>query len=189
MHGIVHAELQKFVMARHGRMAWQELLKQSGLGSKSYLVSQHYPDSDVVTLVTTASRMTGTPVPQLLEDFGEFIAPNLVNMYRPLLDPRWRTLDLLEHTERTIHSVVRMRNPGASPPELRCRRLSEGEVRVSYNSARKMCALARGIIRGLARHFGDKLKIEEDACMHRGAPSCEISVKRAAQASKAKRAS
>lgn len=189
MHGIVHAELQKFVLARHGRSAWQELLKQSGLGSKTYLVSQHYPDSDVLTLVTTASRMTGTPVPQLLEDFGEFIASDLVNMYRPLLDPQWRTLDLLEHTEGTIHSVVRMRNPGASPPELRCRRASAGEVRVSYNSARKMCALARGIIRGLGKHFGETLHIEEGACMHRGAPSCEISVRLAAQASKAQRAS
>jgi hypothetical protein len=189
MHGIVHAELQKFVIARHGRPAWQELLKQSNVGTKAYLVSQHYPDSDVIALVTTASRMTGTPVPQLLEDFGEFIVPDLVDMYRPFLSPDWRTLDLLEHTEGTIHRVVRLRNPGATPPELRCRRLSAGEVRVSYNSARKMCALARGIIRGLAKHFEETVQIEEGACMHRGAPSCEISVRLAAQASKAQRAS
>lgn len=189
MHGIVHAELQKFVIDRHGRPAWEELLKQAGLASKAYAVSQHYPDSDVISLVTTASRMTGTPVGQLLEDFGEFIVPDLVDLYRPLLDTRWRTLEVLEHTERTIHRVVRLRNPGASPPELRCQRLSANEVRVSYNSARKMCALARGIIRGLAKHFQETVQIEEGTCMLRGAASCEIAVRQAAQASRVSRAS
>jgi Haem-NO-binding len=189
MHGIVHAEFQKYFIIRHGHPIWKKLLSQAGLGTKSYLVSQHYPDSEILRLVTAASQMTGKPIPTMLEDFGQFIVPDLIDMYVPMLDPQWRTLDVVEHTERTIHQVVRLRNPGASPPELKCRRVSAGEVQVSYSSARKMCALARGIIRGLAKHFEETVQIEEGACMHQGAPSCEISVRLAAPASQAKRTS
>lgn len=180
MHGIVHAQLQKYVIARHGRPAWQELLKGTGLGSRNYLTSQQYPDADIAALVTNAATMTGEPASALLEDFGEFMAPDLIAMYRPLLKPEWRTLDLLEHTEETIHSVVRLRNPGAAPPQLRFRRVDAAEVHLSYNSDRKMCAVALGIVRGVAKHFGDSVTIVESACMHRGAPSCEISVRLAA---------
>jgi hypothetical protein len=183
MHGIVHAELQKFVIARHGRPAWQELLKLAGLGTKTYLTSQQYPDADIAALVTHAATMTGKPASDLLEEFGEFIAPDLIDMYRPILKPEWRTLDLLEHTEATIHSVVRLRNPGAAPPQLRCRRTAPAEVHLSYDSDRKMCAVARGIVRGVAKHFGESVTIVESACMHRGAPSCEISIKLAAPSS------
>jgi hypothetical protein len=189
MHGIVHAELQKYIVIRFGHPIWKKLLKQSGLETKSYLVSQHYPDSDILTLVTTASEVTEKPVSQLLEEFGEFIAPDLLEMYRPMLDPRWRTLDILEHTEDTVHRVVRLRNAGATPPELRCQRLSPGEVQLSYNSPRKMCALARGIIRGLAKRFDETVQIQEGACMLRGAASCEISIRLAAQSLQRQRAS
>ncbi|MBA3258296.1 MAG: heme NO-binding domain-containing protein [Gemmatimonadales bacterium] len=183
MHGIVHVELQKYVIARHGRPVWLDLLKQAGIGNKAYLVSQQYPDTDIVALVTAASAMTKTTVPAVLEDFGEFIVPDLLDMYRPLLKPEWRTLELLEHTEGTIHSVVRLRNAGAAPPQLQCRRVGPSEVHLRYNSARKMCAVARGIVRGVARHFEESVTIVESACMHRGAPACKISVKRAAQSS------
>ena len=87
MHGIVHAELQKFVLARHGRPVWLELLKGAGLGSKNYLASQQYPDADIAALVTQAVTMTGKPASELLEDFGEFMVPDLIDMYRPLLKP------------------------------------------------------------------------------------------------------
>ena len=72
-------------------------------------------------------------MPQLLEEFGEFLVPDLPELNRPMLEPHWRTLDVLEHTEGTIHRVVRMRNPEEPPPVLRCERLGPHEVRESYN--------------------------------------------------------
>lgn len=183
MHGIIHVELQRFVIARHGRAVWQDLLREAGLGTKAYLISQQYPDSDILALVTRAAAATGTTVPTMLEEFGEFIVPDLIDMYRPLLKTEWRTLDLLEHTEKTIHGVVRLRNQGAAPPRLRCRRVGPEEIHLSYDSERKMCAVARGIIRGLAKHFGETVSIVESACIHRGAPSCEMSIRRAAASS------
>jgi hypothetical protein len=72
----------------------------------------------LVALVVAATKATGLKADAILEDFGEFIAPDLISMFRASIKPEWRTLELLEHTEETIHKAVRLRNPGATPPEL-----------------------------------------------------------------------
>ena len=39
-----------------------------------------------------------------------------------------------------------------------------------------MCGVAKGIVRGLARHFGEQVELTELECMHNGAPSCKLRV-------------
>ena len=78
MHGIIFSELKKYVETKFGSETWQALLAESGLGSKLYMTIQSYPDSDAVALVSTASKMTGQTAPAILQDFGDFIAADLV---------------------------------------------------------------------------------------------------------------
>lgn len=176
MHGIIFAELKKYVDANFPPDTWQQLLGAAGLGPRTYYPVQEYPDSEVGAIVGAASKATGTAPPAILDDFGHFIAPDLLAMYRALLKPEWRTLDVLEHTEETIHRVVRMRHPGARPPELKAERVSPSRVEIVYTSERKLCAVARGIVRGMARHFNESIAIEEPSCMLRGQPFCRIAV-------------
>ncbi len=178
MHGLIFSELKTFVDATLGPTAWPALLDKAGTPGKIYMPIATYPDGDAVTLVTTASQVTGRPVAELLESFGEFIAPDLLRMYASLLDRRWTTLDVLEHTEETIHQVVRSQSPGSRPPELRTTRESADQVIIEYDSPRRMCSVAKGIVRGLARHFGETVELQETRCMLRGAASCRLLVRR-----------
>jgi hypothetical protein len=178
MHGLIFAELKKFTEERLCVDAWPELLAKAALPGRMYLPIHHYPDAEAVAIVQAACARTGQQADAVLQQFGEFIAPDLLNMYSAVIDRRWRTLEVVENTEQTIHTVVRLRNPGATPPELRTERAGPSEVVVIYSSQRKMCGVAKGIVRGLARHFGELIAIEEPACMHRGAPACRISVRR-----------
>ena len=75
-----------------------------------------------------------------------------------------------------IHTVVRIRNPGARPPELRVTR-SGDEAVILYESARRMCAFAKGILAGVADHFGEHIEISESTCMHEGDPACTLHVR------------
>lgn len=177
VHGVILSELQKFVDARYGSLAWPALLRDAGLGTKLFSPFQTYPDAEVMAIVGAASKETGRPVGLILEDFGEFIAPDLIALYRALIKPEWRTLDLLEHTESTIHRVVRARSPDAKPPELKVARIREHEVVINYASPRKLCAVAKGIARGIAKHYGERISLIDTACMQRGAPQCTISVR------------
>lgn len=179
MHGMVLVELRRFVDKKFGGDTWKKLQQESGVGPKMYMAMDTYPDQEATALVTTASRMTGKSVASLLEDFGEHLAPSLIGMYPMLIKPQWKTLDLLEHVEETIHKIVRRDNPGAHPPQLTCTRLSPNEVAIIYNSARRMCGLAKGLVKGVARHYGEEITVEELTCMLRGGAQCKISVKTA----------
>jgi len=177
MHGMIFAELKRFVDEGHGPGVWDTLLRESGIGAKIYLTMEVYPDEELVRLARTASALTGAPLADILEAFGEFLAPTYFKLYGHLLKPEWRTLDVIEHTEQSIHRVVRIKNPGARPPELRCIRVSFVEVLLIYNSSRRMCAVAKGIARGVATHFSENIRISEATCMLRGAADCRITIK------------
>lgn len=178
MHGIIFAELQKFVTKQAGNDGWQQLMQQAGLGGKLYLPVNEYPDPEIKALVTAASSMTKKPASEVLESFGEFITPSLLSMYGHLLSPTWTALDVIENTEGTIHSVVRVQTRGAQPPKLKAQRVSATDLVLTYNSERQMCFLAIGIGRGLARHFKENLSIRQAKCMHRGDAECEILFRR-----------
>lgn len=177
MHGIVFVELKKYVSEKLGEETWQKLLTEAGYEGAWFIPTQTYPDEQAVKLVVTASAMTGKSAGAILEDFGEFIAPDLMAMYKSFVKADWKALDLLEHTEKVIHNVVRMRNPGARPAELKTKRISPTELELIYGSDRKMCALAKGIIRGVGVHYHQKLAIDETACMNNGASACTFRVR------------
>ena len=180
MHGIVHSELKRYVTERQGADAWSHLLDAAGVAPKPYLAHRTYPDEEVTAVVDAAALAWGQPVGEILEQFGQFIAPTLMSVYEPFIRAEWRTLDLIEHTERTIHTVVRMRDRGAAPPFLRPRRIGPTEVHIEYTSPRRLCMVGEGICRGVARHFGEQVDVSQTECMHRGAEKCVIVVRLAA---------
>jgi hypothetical protein len=179
MHGIIFAELKRLVDTAMGGDTWREVLKDSGVSTNVYMPVAEYPDEDASRIVESLSKLSGRSVRSIHEELGEFIAPDLLALYRHMVEPEWRTLELLENTENTIHRVVRMRNPGARPPELKCVRDGD-EVLITYSSARRMCGVAVGIVRGLALHYDECLVISELSCMTNGAAACRILVRRVA---------
>lgn len=182
MHGIVFGELKQYVTARLGPSGWSELLEDAGLGSKLYLAIQEYPDEELGAILGAASARTGLPAAALLQDFGDFIGPHLVRMYRMYIQPEWKTLDVIEHTEERVHKIVRLQHRGARPPYLSTTRRGDDEIVIHYASERRLCALAKGIATGIARHYGETLAVHELTCMHSGAATCEIVLRRTAPA-------
>lgn len=170
-------QFRQYVTDTLGRDAWFPLAEMAGVPPENHRLDAVYPDEQIVALVLAASRTAGRPLNQVLEDFGIFIAPALLRIYAPLIDPEWRTLDVIEHTEQTIHTVVRARIEGAAPPALLASRVSPTEVRIDYRSKRGLCSLAEGIARGMARHFGEEVDVDQPECVHRGGERCLISVR------------
>jgi hypothetical protein len=131
-----------------------------------------------MALIAAASAMTGQAAPALLEEFGEFLVSALIKLHGHMLRPHWKTLEVIEHTEETVHRVVRVENQGAHPPHLKTERRSSDEVLLIYTSPRRLCALAIGIGKGLAGHFREKIMVTQPVCMHNGANRCEILFRR-----------
>jgi hypothetical protein len=161
MHGTIHVELKKFVEAKHGTDAWKAVLKDAGLSNKIFLANAVYPDQEIVAIVTAASKLTNTPAEHILENFGEFIVPDLMDMFRVLINPKWKTMEMLLNTETTIHTVVRLKNPGAEPPRLQFTQTGPNRLKFNYDSPRQMSAVAKGIMKGVAKHYGETIEIQE----------------------------
>jgi predicted hydrocarbon binding protein len=175
MHGLIFMELKKYVTAKFDLATWEKLQEKAGQKHQLYLASTVYPDHDILALVGVACEMTGLPANAILEDFGAFIAPDLVQQYKFLVNPEWKLLDFLANTEDTIHKVIRF-NKGVTPPRLAVARVAENRATITYNSGRKMCALLKGIIKGAAKHFKEEITISESRCMLHGDSECVVTV-------------
>lgn len=182
MHGLIFFFLQKYL----GSLPPETAASASGtLGGRTtgqikanrYLPSGVYPDEDAVAILSSLADASGTPLADVIERFGEFLAPHLVRVAGTAVDPSWGFLDLVEHTEAIIHAMVRAKNPGARPPVLECVRHSPTELHLVYTSSRKLCRLARGLIVGMARHTGERVEIEECSCMLEGDPFCSFVIR------------
>jgi hypothetical protein len=165
MHGSIFVLLKRFVEAQYDHSTWVKLLEQAKVPRQEYEMQVVYPDEEAYALIQTASDMTGIPVHVLHEKYGEFMVPDLLMVYRKYIQPGWKTLDLIEHTEDTMHAAARKDNEQTAPPYLTVTRISEKELVVDYHSKRKMSRLAIGIIKGIAKYFHetDSIHIHTDS--------------------------
>jgi predicted hydrocarbon binding protein len=175
MHAVVHLELKQYVEARHGAATWRGIFARSAVPLSTGVGP--YRDEEVRAVIEALAERTRTSPEAVLEDFGRFLAPALIGLYPNLIPREWRTLDVLEHAEEAIHRVVRAQSPAAHPPALQCRRLADNEAVILYSSSRKLCALAKGIIVGVASHYGEQVNLVETSCMHRGDLSCRLVIR------------
>ncbi len=99
------------------------------------------------------------PAAKLEEKFGEALVPNLLLIYNQYVDPKWKTLDMLEHTEKVMHAAVKRHDSKSTPPVLNISRVNNHKLIIDYYSKRKLSSLAVGIIKGLAAYYQIESKI------------------------------
>lgn len=157
MHGLVFREFQKYYVKQFGPNEWVRLTQAAAIGETHFEINESYPDKMFLKVVLGAIKKHQLNPREVLEDFGRFMVPFLLKVYEP--KEGWKTLDLLEHTEKEIHATVRMRNKQAHPPKLSIVRWDENEVEIRYKSPRNIPFLGVGIIKGLAHHFGEEDRI------------------------------
>lgn len=177
MYGMFFVELFRFAKVKFGEDAWDNALKESGLGPRVYTASGEYPDEEIFVLLSAFSKIKGVPVSTVLEDFGEFWAEGLLKVYGPFVNPDWKLLDLIENTESLIEKSVRSRRDKEEAPGMKVSRKGSDEIIISYFDPRKMCGLVKGLAKGFAKHYDEKVQVTETSCMLKGDPVCEISVK------------
>ena len=175
MHGLIFVELKKYVETKYNHETWELLLEKAGLKHQMYMASAVYPDGDAMSLVTLACQATGLSAAVVLEDFGAFIVPDLIEQYKFLVKPEWGLLGFLENTEETIHKIMRF-HKGVTPPRLAVQRLGDDRAIIRYSSARKLCPMLKGMVKGSAKYYHEEVTIAETSCMLIGDPECTVTV-------------
>jgi hypothetical protein len=161
MHGLIHTEMAHFIKHQRGPNFWLKVLERAQLADRLYLQIGSYPDEEIQATVAAAAEMMEISVDDLMEEFGFFLLPQLIESYCSYVDPKWKTLELLLNTEQTIHRVVRLKDKFAAPPRLKFSQIGENSLLLDYDSPRKMQAVARGMIKGVADWYGERVSIRE----------------------------
>lgn len=176
MHGILFKYLKEYVEAEYEDGVWEAAMDEAGIEPKLYLPVTEYPDDEAVRLVDGVASVTGADENDLLEAYGEELAPELLDTFNAHVQDAWGTFDLLEHTDNQVFAVLY--SEGGDEGEVIAAREDDDTVVVHYASAMEMCELAVGVLRGLAEEHGTDVTVEEGPCTRRGADHCEITVAR-----------
>lgn len=174
MHGFFFEELLKYIRTRHDPSLEKKLLSVSGLSRRHYSAKRYYPDEEMVLLLLNLSNLVDLPVDAILHEFGEFIVPSYYKRYEKFFSPYPTLFDFLKDFEATVHRYVRAHMQG-NPPEITFLGYeSEDVAKISYFSERRLCDMAKGMLKGFARMFGEEIEVSEKQCLLKGAPHCEL---------------
>ncbi len=159
IHGSIFFLLKKFIDHSFGLGHWEKILEESKTEHTNFDITRAYPIEEIAAIINAVSNRTGKSANELKEAFGIYLVPDLFQLYGSYLQPQWKTLDVVEHTERVMHGAVRKLNSAANPPILNVTRINENKLMVDYFSKRRMGALAVGIIKGIAKYFHEEQQI------------------------------
>ena len=155
MHGSIFVFLKRFVENQFDYSTWLKLLDKAAVGHTVYKLDEMYPTKEIYAIVKAASDLVGISEFELQEKFGEFLAPDLLLIYKKYIKPEWRTYEMLLNTEVAMHGAVRKEDGRTDPPILLVTKKGNKQLIVDYHSKRKMSSLAVGIIKGIARYYNE----------------------------------
>src|SRR5258705_2409324 len=167
MKGVVFDLLEQVIVREHGEDTWDNLLTRAGLGG-AYTTLGTYADDDLFRLVAEASKVLELPAQDIIRWFGREALPLLAASYPEFFSPHRTTRSFILSLNDIIHPEVRKVYPGADVPWFSMSETPSGDVVMGYDSARRLCAFAEGLIQGAAAHYGEPVVIDQPTCMLRG---------------------
>lgn len=177
VQGVLLFGLQKFVRERFGESLWQTIQHEAGIAGRVYLPSHSYPGEDLVALAAGLSRHSGMSTQLVLESFGDALAEDLIRLYAAEIDPRWKLFDVLAKSDELIERISARAGEALARSPIAGRWSPNGEVILTYRSALPLCAMLKGVVRGVGAMLEQPVTMDEQRCMAMGASSCEFTVR------------
>jgi hypothetical protein len=173
--GIVFNLLEEVVSREHGVDAWDDLLDAAG-ASGSYTSLGSYADAELLDLVMAASSKFAMPPEAVIRWLGHKSVALLAEKYPVFFTPHTSTRTFILTLNDIIHPEVRKIYPGADVPVFDFATEADALL-LGYESARRLCSFAQGLIEGTAEHYGETVALEHLKCMTRGDDKCLLSVR------------
>ncbi len=169
MKGIVFTEFFEMVEDVHGYGMVDQLIMDNKLPSKGiYTTIGTYDHKEMVTLVVDLGKKTNTPVPNLLNAFGQYIFGTFEKGYPMFFEASATAFDFLESIEEYIHVEVKKLYPDAQLPKFKTTRLSDTRLEMIYYSDRSMADFALGLIEKTFEHYEEKVTITREDLTENG---------------------
>jgi hypothetical protein len=173
MHGLILTEFKEYVVDADHAPTWDEVAHRAEVADREYDTGTSYPDEEVVRVAQATADLMDTTTREVLIEYGEKVMYSLHDIYRPLIEDDWGSLELMMEVEERFHPTVRERS-GGKPPLLEFERRGPHEVTLTYKSPRNLCGIAIGTAHALRKMYDEDITIQEERCVHEGADHCFI---------------
>ncbi len=177
MHGIVHKTLKEYVIESTDDETWASIIDRTDIEPSLYLPVSHYDDAEIDTILATLTEMAVQDRRTIERDFGRTLAPELLSTFGAYISDDWTFAELLVRIDAVANAVDES-TPEATVPDVSCRDTEDAMI-ISYRSDRDYCALAHGILEGVATEYRVAVTVSKDACVHDGDDGCEFRIERA----------
>lgn len=171
MKGIVFNLLEQVVSSEYGEDTWDRLLTRAGLEG-AYTSLGGYPDEELYKLVGAASAALNIPPDDVVRWFARGALPLMAAKYPEFFAAHRSTRPFLLTLNDVIHPEVRKQFPGADVPVFSYDTTSAEMLIMHYNSHRRLCSFALGLIEGSARYYAEELAFTHPTCLKRGDGRC-----------------
>ncbi len=159
MKGIVFTEFLAMVEDRFTADTVDDIIDDADLPSGgAYTSVGTYPHSEMVSLVVSLSKVTGLPVPALIQSFGEHLFGRFSHLYPAFFAEKQDAFSFMESIEGHIHVEVRKLYPEAELPTFATERNGD-QLIMTYSSKHAFAKLAEGLVTGCLAYFREKATI------------------------------
>ncbi|MCL9783082.1 heme NO-binding domain-containing protein [Vibrio sp. S4M6] len=177
MQGAVFTAFSDMIIEKMGMETLDELIDTTNPESGgAYTAGGNYADSELFNMVGALSEKTNIPAGELVRAFGEYLFEKLYNSCPADVSQIKDLKTFLLAIDSVIHKEVKRLYPQAYLPTFDYDETPDGNLTIIYNSDRKLCELAEGLIVGAAEHFSQPIQLTHPDCLHRGDKHCKIKV-------------
>lgn len=173
--GVLFDVVREVVADLLGEETWDQAVEDAGLEG-AYTSLGNYPDGDLAALVTLLSEAAGLSVEDTLRTVGIHGWKHLEVRQPELVDGSDDMGTLLHSLNGVVHTEVRKLYPDSVVPMFQITDQGPDHWLVTYDSERRLCHLAEGLLLGFAQSRNIDASITHLSCVNSGDPSCVLDV-------------
>lgn len=182
MKGAVFIALNDFIEEGFGIDAWERILNEAKPASGGVYTSvQNYDDSELIAIVHAVCSQLKLDKGQALRLFGNYLFSALNRKHPIFTSLQTDLFKFLASVEGVVHVEVKKLFTDVQLPTMKAIEQSDSHIVLQYESTRKMCELAEGLIQGAAKHYDVEVVVSQRCCYHQGDNYCEIEVHKLGQ--------
>lgn len=173
--GLLFDVVREVVAELLGEDAWDRAIESAGFEG-SYTSLGNYPDEEMYTLVGLLSESAGLSVDDTLRTVGIHGWRHLEQRQPELVAGVGDMGTLLHSLNHVVHTEVRKLYPDSFVPLFGITDQGPDRWLVTYESERRMCRLAEGLLLGFSESRGISTAITHVSCINHGDSSCVLDV-------------
>jgi hypothetical protein len=173
--GLLFDVVREVVADLLGEDAWDRAIESAGYEG-SYTSLGNYPDAEMATLVVLLAESAGLSVDDTLRTVGIHGWRHLEQRQPELVAGVDDLGTLLHSLNHVVHTEVRKLYPDSLVPQFDIADEGPGRWLVTYESERRMCRLAEGLLIGFSDSRGISTAITHVSCINYGDAACVLDV-------------